>query len=79
MNQELEAQISARAYSLLANYLLQTFTPKAQSTLQGVFPTIIGFVNLGNLLFVGDHAKKRHRWPRVTKPIMFGKILCKLL
>ena len=57
MNQELEAQTSARAYSLLANYLLQTFTSKAQKNLQGVFLTMIGFVTLGNLLFL-DHAKE---------------------
>ena len=42
----------------LANYLLLTFTSKAHNNLQGVFPTMIGFVTLGHLLFIGDRAKK---------------------
>jgi len=39
--------------------LLQAFTLKAHhNNLQGVFPTMIGFVTLGYLLFLGDDAKK---------------------
>ena len=76
MNQQLKALISTRAKKFIANYLLLTFTSKAHNNLQGVFPTIIGFVTLGHLLFIGDQAK---RWPRVTKPIMVGKTPCKLL
>ena len=49
---------------------------KAHNNLQGVFPTMIGFVTLGHLLLRGSCKK---RWPRVTKPIMVGKTPCKLL
>ena len=59
-----------------ANNLLLTFTSKAHNNLQGVFPTMIGFVTLGHL-FLHDPLNKR--WPRVTKPIMVGKTPCKLL
>ena len=59
-----------------AIYLLLTFTSKAHNNIQGVFPTMIGFVTLGHLLFIADQAK---RWPRVTKPIMVGKTPCILL
>ena len=38
--------------------MLLTFTSKAHNNLQGVFPTMIGFVTLGHLLFIGDQAKK---------------------
>ena len=38
--------------------MLLTFTSKAHNNLQGVFPTMIGFVILGHLLFIGDQAKK---------------------
>ena len=41
-----------------ANYLLLTFTSKAHNNLQGVFPTMIGVVTLGHLLFIGDQTKK---------------------
>ena len=60
MNQPPKALISAIGpRSLcLANYLLLTFTSKAHNNnLQGVFPTMIGFVTLGHLC-LGDHAKK---------------------
>ena len=76
MNQPIKALISARAKKFIANHLLQTFTSKECNNSQGVFPTMIGFVTLGHLLFIGDCAKK---WPRVTKPIMVGKTLCELL
>ena len=58
MNQPLKAMISARAKKLIANHLLQTFTSKECNKSQGVFPTMIGFVTLGHLLFIGDCAKK---------------------
>ena len=60
MNQQPKALISVRAKKLIsmANYLLLTFTSKAHNNLQGVFPTMIGFVTLGHLLFIRDHAKK---------------------
>ena len=45
--------------------------------LQGVFPTMIGFVTLGHLFVYRGSGKKR--WPSVTKPIMVGKTPCKLL
>ena len=58
MNQPLKALISARVKKFIANHLLQTFTSKEYSNSQGVFPTMIGFVTLGYLLFIGDCAKK---------------------
>ena len=61
----------------LANNLLLTFTSKAHNILQGVFPTMIGFVTLAWPPFLHDSLNKR--WPRVTKPIMVGKTPCKLL
>ena len=51
-NQRLKALILARAKKFIAtvaNYLLQTFTIKAHNNLQGVFPTMIGFVTIGHL------------------------------
>ena len=59
MNQQLKALISARAKKFIPSQL--TFTSKAHNNLQGVFPTIIGFVTLGHLLFIGIMQK---RWPR---------------
>ena len=60
MNQQLKALISVKAkkFIYLAIYLLLTFTSKSHNNLQGVFPTMIGFVTLGHLLFIGDQAKK---------------------
>ena len=61
MNQQLKALISTRAKKFiycLTNYLLLTFTSKAHNNLQSVFPTMIGFVRLGHLLFIGGQAKK---------------------
>ena len=58
MNQPLKALISARAKKFIANHLLQTFTSKEHNNSQGFFPTMIGFVTLGHLLFIGDCAKK---------------------
>ena len=60
MNQQLKALISVRAKKFIPNqiYLLLTFTSKAHNNLQGVFPTMNGFVTLGHLLFIGDQAKK---------------------
>ena len=49
-------EFSARAKKFIPRQ--QTFTSKAHNNLQGVFPTMIGFVTLGHLLFIGDHAKK---------------------
>ena len=43
MNQQLKALISTRA----KNQLFVTFTSKAHNNLQGVFPTMIGFVTIG--------------------------------
>ena len=65
-------------FKILNQYLNQyfngaLFTSKAHN---GVFPTMIGFVIIGHLLFMGIMQK---RWPRVTKPIMVGKTPCKLL
>ena len=54
MNQQLEALISARAKKFIASQLFVT----PHNNLHGVFPTMIGFVTLGHLLFTGDHAKK---------------------
>ena len=70
MNQPLKALISARAKKFIANHLLQTFTSKEHNNSQGVFPTTIGFVTLGHLLFIGDCAKKIAKG---YKPIMIGK------
>ena len=56
MNQQLKALGPRSLY--LANYFLLTFTSKAHYNLQGIFPTMIGFVTLGHLLFIGDQAKK---------------------
>ena len=56
-------------YSWL-NINFQTFTSKAHNNLQGVFPTMIGFVTFDHLLFIGDCAK---RVAKVTKPIMIEK------
>ena len=53
MNQPLEALISAKAKKISKPFI----TSKAHSNLQGVFPTMIGFVTLGHCLFM-DHAKK---------------------
>ena len=61
MNQQLKALISDRAKKLIPNQLLillQIFTLKAHKNLQGAFPTMIGFVTLGHLVFIRDHAKK---------------------
>ena len=60
MNWQLKALISVRAKKFIpiAIDLLLTFTSKAHNNLQGVFPTMIGFVALGHLLFIGDQAKK---------------------
>ena len=44
-------------YTYVANYLLQTFASKAHNNFQDVFSTIIGFVTLNHLLFIGDGAK----------------------
>ena len=55
MNQQLKALISVRAKKFIPSHL---FVSKAHNNLQGVFPTMIGFVNLGHLLFIGDQAKK---------------------
>ena len=78
MNQRPKDLISARAKKFIPSQLFVTitFTSKAHNNLQGVFPTMIGFVTLGYLFAIGDDAK---RWPRVTKPIMVGKTPCKLL
>ena len=59
MNQQLKALISARAKKIIpiANNLLLTFTSKAHNNLQGAFPTMIGFVTLGHLLFRGSCKK----------------------
>ena len=58
-------------------YLLQTFTSKAHSNLQGVFPPRLALSHLATFLqLFRDDAK---RWPRVTTPIMVGKTPCKLL
>ena len=37
--------------------------------MQGTFPTMIGLVTLGHLLYTG----MQKRWSPVTKPIMVGK------
>ena len=60
MNQQLKALISVRAKKFIPSHLFVpvTFTSKAHNNLQGVFPTMIGFVTLGHLLFIGDQAKK---------------------
>ena len=60
MNQQLKALISVRAEKFIPSHLFVTitFTSKAHNNLQGVFPTMIGFVTLGHLLFIGDQAKK---------------------
>ena len=73
MNQPLKALISARAKKFIANHLLQTFTSKEHNNSQGVFLTMIGFVTLGHLLFIGIVQK---RWSRVTKSIMVEKTPC---
>ena len=74
MDQRSKALISARAKKFIPSQ--QFVTSKAHNNLQGVFPTMIGFVTLGHLLFRGSCKK---RWLRVTKPIMVGKTPCKLL
>ena len=52
MNQQPKALISARAKKFIpSHYLLLTFISKAYNNLQGVFPTMIGFVTLGHLFF----------------------------
>ena len=56
MNQQLKALISVRAKKFIPSHLFVTL--KAHNNLQGVFPTKIGFVTLGHLLFIGDQAKK---------------------
>ena len=76
MNQPLKALISARAKKFIANHLLQTFTSKEHNNSQGVFPTMIGFVTLGHLLFIEDCAKKVAKG---DKPIMVGKTPYELL
>ena len=67
MNQQPKALISVRAKKFISSQLFVTipFTSKAHNNLQGVFPTMIGFVNLGHLLFresckKGD--KANHGW-----------------
>ena len=54
----------------LANTLFKTLQRHTCNNLQGVFPTMIDFVTLGDLLYTGDDAK---RWQRVTKQMMVGK------
>ena len=80
MNQRPKDLISARAKKVIPSQLFVTitFTSKAHNNLQGVFPTMIGFVPLATFLhyLLSTIAK---RWPRVTKPIMVGKTPCKLL
>ena len=52
-------------YGYLPNYLLLTFTSKAHNNLQGVFPTMIGFVTLGHLFAkqkVAKGDKANHGW-----------------
>ena len=75
MNQQPKALISVRAKKFISSQLFVT-NSKVHNNLQGVFPTMIGFVTLGHLLFIGDQEK---RWSRVTKPIMVGKTPSKLL
>ena len=56
MNQQPKALISVRAKKFISSQLF--VTSKAHNNLQGVVPTMIGFVTLSHLLFLGDHAKK---------------------
>ena len=56
MNQQLKALKSVKAKKFIPSHLF--VTSKAHNNLQGVFPTKIGFVPLGHLLFIGDQAKK---------------------
>ena len=51
MNQRPKDLISARAKKFIPSQLFVTitFTSKAHNNLQGVFPTMIGFVTLGHL------------------------------
>ena len=59
MNQQLKALISVRDKKFTPSHLFVTnFYFKGIHNLQGVFPTMIGFVTLGHLLFIGDQAKK---------------------
>ena len=59
MNQQLKALISTRAKKFIPSQLITSnFYFKARKNVQGVFPTMIGFVTLGHLLFIGDQAKK---------------------
>ena len=46
------------------------------NNLQGVFPTMISFVILGQL---STSSSINKRWPRVAKPNMVGNTPCKLL
>ena len=56
MNQQLKALGPRSLY--LAIDLLLTFTSKAHNNLQGVFPTMIGFVNLGHLFCLIPYKQK---------------------
>ena len=59
MNQRPKALISARAKKFTPSQKFVTnFYSKAHNNLQGVFPTMIGFVTLGHLFCLGDYAKK---------------------
>ena len=71
MSQQLKDLISAVGPRSLyiTNYLLQTFTSKAHNNLQGIFPTMIGYVTLGHLSCmipckqkVAKGVKANHGW-----------------
>ena len=64
-----------RPRSLAKLFIKIFYTSKTHNNLQGVFPTMIGFVILGQLFLCYPPI----RWPRVTKPIMVGKTPCRLL
>ena len=71
MNQQLKALISAQGKKF-GSKPFKTFTLKVHNNLEGVFPTTICFVPLASFLASSPIYK---RWPRVTKPIMVGKLL----
>ena len=57
-NQRPKALISVRAKKFIpSQQFITNFYFKARSNLQGVFPTMIGFVTLGHLLFRGSCKK----------------------
>ena len=65
----------AKKFIAIVNYLLQTFTSKTHNNLQGVFPTMIGFVIPPRPTFLHDLLYKQN----VAKGYKVNKTPCKLL